>query len=120
VDLNQDELCKDEWTNQGSPEIRLRFRKDGSGYYDRKEPGKVIHEKLTYRLEGAVLKLKLAHAQSWTEAAASVRPGKGGKEDRYGQRELVLAKDPYQSAIEDRPSPELVLQSDAGASLPGA
>ena len=119
MELTLEELCRDEWTNQGSPEIRLRFRKDGSGYYDRKEPGKVIHEKLAWRLEGA-LKLKLAHARTWTEVAASVRPGKGGQGERFGQRELVLSKDPYQSAIEDKPSGEVVLQSDAGASLPGA
>ncbi len=46
-----DELCRDEWVVQGVPEIRLRFRKDGSGYYDRKSPGKVLHEKLLFRVD---------------------------------------------------------------------
>jgi hypothetical protein len=119
MDLTVDVLCCDEWMTTGAPEIRLRLRKDGSGYYDRKEPGKVIHEKLVYKLEGA-LRIKLARARGWTEVTATVRVGPGKPDDRFGQRELVLSKDPYASAIEDRPSGELVMQSDAGAGLPGA
>lgn len=119
MDLTLDDLCRDEWIATGAREIRLRLRKDGSGYYDRKESGRLIHEKLLFKLEGA-LRLKLAHARLWIDVEASVRPGPGKEGDRFGQRELVLSKDPYAAAIEDAPSAELILQSDAGASLPSA
>lgn len=119
MNLTLDDLCRDEWIASGAPEIRLRLRKDGTGYYDRKEPGRLIHEKLLYKLEGS-LHLKLAHARGWVEVSAAVRPGPGKEGERFGQRELVLSQDPYAAAIEDRPSAELILQSDAGASLPSA
>ncbi len=117
--LTLDELCRDEWTNAAVPEIRLRLRKDGTGYYDRREPGKVLHEKLLFRLE-EVLHLKLAHARGWIEVAVRVEPGKVAAGERIGQRELMLSADPYAKAIEDRPSGELRLLSDAGAALPSS
>lgn len=114
-----DELCRDEWVTPCVPEIRMRFRKDGTGYYDRKEPGRLVHEKLLYEL-GASLRLKLAHARGWIEVAATVRPGPALQGDRFAERELILSQDPYRRAVEDRPCDELVLQSDAGASLPSS
>ncbi|MBI5547117.1 MAG: hypothetical protein HY901_24820 [Deltaproteobacteria bacterium] len=117
MELTLEDLCRDEWCLPGSREIRMRFRKDGSGYYDRKVPGKLIHEKLLFKLED-VLAIKFARAREWTHLAASVRPGRGQPGERIGQRELVLEDDPYAKAVEDQPSGELVLQSDAGACLP--
>jgi hypothetical protein len=117
--LTPEDLCRDEWVNAGLPEIRLRFRKDGSGYYDRKADGKIIHEKLLFRIDGA-LKIKFVHAREWTEVVAAVGPGKSQPGERVGERELVLSNDPYCKAIEDKPSPELRLMSDAGASLPSS
>ena len=119
MDLKLEDLCRDEWTSPGPPEIRLRFRKDSSGYYDRKADGRIIHEKLLYKIEG-VLRIKFAHAREWTEVAAQVRPGKSQPGERIGQFELVLGNDPYSKGIEDLQSSELVLQSDAGASLPSS
>jgi hypothetical protein len=114
-----DELCRDEWIAAGPPEIRLRFRKDGSGYYDRKEQGRLVHEKLLFKLEQS-LRLKLVHARSWVEVHVAVRAGRSAAGERIGQRELVLSEDPYSRAIEDRPSGGLVLLSDAGAALPSS
>ena len=119
--LTIEDLCRDEWAAVSPKEIRLRLRKDGSGYYDRKdEGGKVIHEKLMFKVEVGVLRIKFNRARLWVDVGGDVRPGPGGASDRLGQRELVLEKDPYSTAIEElKPSP-LVLQSDAGASLPSA
>jgi hypothetical protein len=117
--LTLEHLCRDEWTCAGPPEMRMRFRKDGSGYYDRKEPGKVIHEKMLFKVEGA-LKIKFAHARTWVEVEAAVRGGQAKAGERIGERELVLSQDPYAAAVEDRPSGERILLSDAGASLPSS
>jgi hypothetical protein len=115
--LTLDELCHDEWITQGNPEIRLRFRRDGSGSYNRSDAGKVTVEKLMFKLEDH-LDIKLARARSWVDVEATIRPGKAAAGERFGQRELVLGRDPYVVAIEDKQSGELVLLSDAGASLP--
>lgn len=116
-----EELCQDEWvTTQGARSIRLRFRKDGSGFYERKETGKpVVVEKLLFKVEGN-LKIKLARARSWTEVQATVKAGSVAADARLGQHELVLSHDPYVVAIEDQQSGELHLVTDEGASLPSA
>jgi len=119
--LKIDELSHDEWAATSPREIRLRLRKDGSGYYDRKEPGgKLIHEKLSFKVEGDVLRIKLNHARLWVDVAAEVHKGPSAEGERFGERELVLEKDPYATAIEELPAAQLILQSDAGASLPSS
>jgi hypothetical protein len=43
----------------------VRFRKDGTGYYNRSAvpgQGRPVAEKLLFKLEGSVLQLKMAHA----------------------------------------------------------
>lgn len=119
--LSIDELSRDEWTVASPREIRLRLRKDGTGYFDRKEPGgRIIHEKLLFRVEAGTISIKFNHARLWIDVAAEVRKGPGTPGDRFGQLELVLEKDPYAAEIEGLQPGKLVLQSDAGASLPGA
>ncbi|MGC4119506.1 MAG: hypothetical protein QM765_34040 [Myxococcales bacterium] len=120
MDLTIAALCEDEWTNLGDPEIRLRFRKDGTGYYNRSVQGRPIAEKLIYKLEGRLVHFKLAHARGWVEIEASVKDGGGKPGERYGQRELSLAQDPFAVAVEDKPGAKLVLSSDEGASLPSS
>ncbi|HEY3447641.1 MAG TPA: hypothetical protein VGK67_14900 [Myxococcales bacterium] len=118
MDLTIAALCEDEWTNRAEPEVRLRLRKDGTGYYNRAVRGRPVAEKLLYKHEGNVLQFKMAHARSWVSVVASVMEGDGKPGDRYGQRRLTLAKDPYSVAVEDQPGAELILSSDEGASLP--
>lgn len=119
--LSLDELSRDEWCATAPRDIRLRLRKDGSGYYERKSPeGKLTREKLMFKLEGDVLRIKLNRARQWVDVGAEVRQGPGGPTDRFGQRELVLDRDPYATAIEELPAAQLILKSDAGASLPSA
>ena len=119
--LTIEDLCRDEWAAAAPKEIRLRLRKDGTGYYDRKEEGgRVIHEKLMFKVEVGVLRIKFNRARLWTDVGGEVRKGPGGPTDRLGQRELVLERDPYAAGIEELQPVPLVLQSDAGASLPSA
>lgn len=123
MELDLEQLTRYEWRRAGPPEIVLRMRKDGTGYYDRKTPGRVIHEKLLFKLESGVLRIKLAHARNWTDVGVQIREGKGQPWDRMGERELVLEFDPYSRAVEDlavQELKELLLQSDAGAALPSS
>lgn len=120
--LTVEALSRDEWVSSAPREICLRLRRDGTGYYDRKEPGaRIIHEKLMFKIESETLRIKFNRARLWVDVAGEIREGPGGTTDRFGRQELVLEKDPYATAIEELAAAvQLVLQSDAGASLPPA
>jgi len=114
-------LCRYEWTIAGPPPLRLFFRRDGTGFYERKEAsGRLVREKFLYRFDADRLELKFAHARDWTEVAASIRAGHAPAGERVGEHELVVARDPYAFKMEDRLTSELVFESDAGAALPSS
>ncbi len=114
-------LLQFEWAQQPEPGVRMKFRRDGTGYYEREGgPGaRLIHENLLHRLENGVLHLKFAHARSWTEVSATLQNGGGSPGDRLGLWELTLAQDAYALIFEERATPPLVLLSDRGAALAG-
>jgi hypothetical protein len=115
--MTVEDLCEDEWVVPGA-QLRMLFRRDGSGFYERKDGDRLRRENLIWKLDPG-LRIKFARARGWEEVPATVRAGKGGGA-RVGQREMVLAFDPYAKAMEDRITGELVLQSDEGGELPAS
>lgn len=98
--------------------VRLVFRPDGTGYYEREGgPGKrFVRENLLFRPEGDVLHLKFARARGWTEVEASFEQTDGASARFIGR--LVLARDPYAWHMEERQTGALALTGDRGAALP--
>ncbi len=119
MELTETVLCRTDWVERAEPFRRLKFRRDGTGYYEREALGekRFVHENLLYRVDGERLHLKFAHARLWTEVSARLAPGLEATQ-RLGERVLSLAQDPYASTLEETATAELTLESDSGAALP--
>ncbi len=112
-------LTRYEWVDPAGPGVRLKFRKDGTGYYEREgAPGtRLLRDNFLFRLEGGTLHLKFAHAREWTTVGVELKEGTAAADSRLGRFTLALLHDPYAQAIEDRPSTTVSLVSDSGAAL---
>lgn len=119
MELTNELLTRNEWTDEAL-EIRMRFRRDGTGWYEREATAgrPFLHENLLWRVEGESLHLKFAHARLWSDVAATASEGTPSQDGRFGQRRLVFARDPYAWTLEERLTPPLELLSDRGAGLP--
>ena len=119
MELTPELLIRHEWTDV-SRDVRMKFRRDGTGWYERESaPDRpFVHENLLWRIEGEVLQMKFAHARLWTEVPIAASEGVPSDDGRYGQRRLSLARDPYARTLEERQTPALLLESDRGAALP--
>lgn len=113
-------LVRYEWVDREDGSLRMRFRRDGTGYYQRdaSAEGRAISERLLYRVDDDGLHLKFAHARLWVLVDASLVEGDAPQGARIGEFELVLPRDPYAHAVDDQITPPLVLKSDRGAALP--
>lgn len=112
-------LVRGEWVD-ASRNVRMRFRPNGTGYYEREatEDAPFLHENLLWRVEDSQLHLKFAHARLWTQVGFTFETGAATDDGRYGPDCLHLERCAYTWAIEDRPTNELRLQHDRGAGLP--
>lgn len=111
-------LVRNEWVERPSEQRRLKFRRDGTGFYEREgQPGaRLVHENFLYRVEGGTLHLKFAHAREWAPFAFDVKDGSAA-DSRFGKWEMSLERDPYAWILEEKMTGALELQSDAGAAL---
>lgn len=108
------ELIRFEWVEQPGPGVRMKLRRDGTGFYER-EGERFVRDNLLYEVEETGLRLKFAHAREWTRVGARLAPGSG--KDRFGAWSLVLDRDPYVAVFEERTTGALALVSDVGAAL---
>lgn len=114
-------LTRFEWVQQPEPGVRMKFRKDGTGYYEREGAAgtRFTHDNLLYRLEEKTLHLKFAHARQWMQIGIEMAEGSANEQERLGRMTLTLAHDPYVALFEERLTQALVLLSDSGAALLG-
>lgn len=119
MELTPELLTRYEWTD-ASQVVRMKFRRDGTGWYERESaPDRpFVHENLLWRIEATSLHLKFAHARLWTEVSVTASEGELSEDGRFGLRRLHFARDPYAWTLEEHQTPALVLQSDRGAALP--
>jgi len=110
-----------EWIEQPGLGVRLKFRKDTTGFYEREgAPGtRPVRDNFLYRVEGDRLALKFAHAREWTDVGVTFRAGPASAEARVGRWLLILEHDPYARLFEERESGPVNLVSDSGAALAG-
>jgi len=120
MSLDPEILRRFEWIGTCSPVVRMLFRRDGTGWYERDAPPgtRPVHENLLWRAEEPRLAIKFSHARGWHEVAADLAAGPVAADGRTGAWRLVLAEDPYARVQEERATGELELLSDAGAALP--
>lgn len=116
---DSDLLVKTDWTTADGV-IRMKFRRDGTGYFERDTGGgaRLVHERLLWKIEGTALHLKFAHARFWTDVPMSTRAGTPSDDGRFGHQVLELGRDPYAWTLEEKQTGALVLLSDRGAALP--
>ena len=121
MELTTETLWKTEWIERPVAGVRMKFRRDGTGFYEREgAPGtRLTRDNLLFRLEGNVLHLKFAHARLWTEVGVTHSQGDALPGERFGEKQLTLDHDPYARVFEERKTPPLVLFSDSGAALLG-
>lgn len=114
-------LTQAEWVEHPGPGVRFKFRRDGSGFYEREgaSAADFKRDNLLWKIDGDQLHLKFAHAREWTTVGAHLAPGDAPAASRLGRWTLVLANDPYAALFEERATPALTLISDSGAALAG-
>lgn len=114
-------LWKTEWIELPGPGVRMKFRRDTTGFYEREGvPGtRLVRDNILYRLEGNMLQLKFAHARLWMEVGIALAGGDATADARVGARQITLDFDPYAWLFEERKTSALVLHSDSGAALLG-
>jgi hypothetical protein len=118
--MDLDTLARFDWISPSRPAVRMVFRRDGTGFYERDAgPGlRAVRENLLHRSEGArLLRLKFARARGWIELEAELRAGAAEPGARLAQHLLFLAEDPYAATLGERLTGPLTLESDAGAAL---
>jgi hypothetical protein len=114
-------LTQAEWVEHPGPGVRFKFRRNGTGFYEREgaSPASFRRDNLLWKVEGEQLYLKFAHAREWTAVGAQLSPGDALPAPRFGKWMLVLAFDPYAAVFEERETAPLALVSDTGAALAG-
>jgi hypothetical protein len=114
-------LTQFDWTQLPGPGVRMKFRKDLSGFYEREgAPGsRLVRDTLLFKVEGDTLHLKFAHAREWTEVGMMIREGAPSADGRFSKHVLMLAHDPYVTVQDEPATGPLTLQSDSGAALLG-
>lgn len=119
MDLTPELLTRYEWTD-ASHDVRMKFRRDGTGWYERESSSErpFVHENLLWRIEAGALHLKFAHARLWADVMATPGEGVVSDDGRFGHQRLTFARDPYAWTLEENHTPTLELQSDRGAALP--
>jgi hypothetical protein len=121
MEISVASLAQCEWVEPSGSGVRLKFRKDGTGYYEREGgPGaRLVQDNLLFKTEEDTLHLKFAHARSWTAVAAELQEGSAPEGSRIGHWKLTLQHDPYVKVFDEKQSGALELVSDTGAALLG-
>jgi hypothetical protein len=115
-----EQLCKVEWVDGPDAKLRMRFRKEGNGFYERSRTGSGkpnVNEGFIFKFDRDGLRMKFQRNPLWGTFKLVMKDGT--PDGRIGAKILSLEKDPYVTLVEDDRSAELVLKSDTGAALPG-
>jgi hypothetical protein len=121
MELTTEILWKTEWIELPKPGVRMKFRRDSTGFYEREGAisTQLTRDNYLYRLEGTVLHLKFSHAREWLQVGIKLEEGHALPGERFAERQITLDHDPYAWHFEERKTPPLRLASDAGAALLG-
>jgi hypothetical protein len=114
-------LTKFEWVEHPIARVRMKFRRDSTGFYEREasDTARFVRDNLLYRVEETVLHIKFARARGWTQVGIAWREGRVPPDARIGKWEILIERDPYAWMMEEHETPSLLLYSDSGAALLG-